>query len=710
MQRNHVMTKWMTKTTRPMPSGGSNNNHSGSDSSRGRSVSFHLELRPVVKVHANGPEGTDEDQTSERELTPTLRLQLPHRLQYGSFDKALELDADCRDKRTSPMPMRPVLHQTSKAKLSLRNRRRRRDRTRSESYACNSRSSESAPTPSEHGTGQQDRPLGRTKSALQLMTQLRAKVQTNSPAQVLPENPTKRHHRLVLLPSSPFWAVWNSLHLLALAYVSTIVPYHIALPSDQFTRWSYPLNRCIDVFYAVDILVNLRSAYVDPRTGDLVDDPKRIAVFYSRHWLLLDLAMALPLDLLLRDLNGHSSLTFMLRCMRLLRLAKLMRILQTQSLLDFCEDALGIGRNKLMVVKLLVSLALVAHLTACGFILAATFDSSQGGSWIVHNSLTHAPAVEIYVVALYWAFTMMTTVGFGDIVPITLIERVYSILAMVLSAGIYAYVIASMSAIVSLMNISHARYYDKINELNAYMANRGVPSELQVRTRKFVRYYLQKKTVFDEAALFDVLPSSLREELLAHYVKTVVQHLRFFQQVEPQFAADVALLLQPVFFAPQSLVVVMDTEASEMFIVSTGTLVVILTHAEGTAAGKKNQQLASIGHEQELPIATLHEGDHFGELALLCEHRQRRRMASVRAKSYCELHSLRYEHIQRAMKKYPLVRTKLVETAQLRWAVLKNLHDRGKLQILQTQCTSPAKVAMARHAAGGYDHDWATIV
>lgn len=697
------MTTWTTKTSRQPPSG-SNNNHS-SDSSQGRSISFNLELRPVVKLHPDGPEDDrDEVQAIERDVAPEQRLQLQRQPQYGSFlkpeiDNALE-PTDCKVKRTDLSPMRTVIHQRDKslARVSLRNRRRKhRDRTRSESYTPKNQGSESGPAQ----TKQQDLPLGRSKSALQLMTQLHGKLRTHTtqPFSECSQAPaaSTTGHRLVLLPSSPFWVVWNSLHLLALAYVSTIVPYHIALPSDQFTRWSFALNRCIDVFYAVDIVVNLRSAYVDPHTGELVDDPKQIAVFYSQHWLLMDLAMALPLDLVLRDVSGHSSLAFMLRCLRLLRLAKLMRILQTQSLLDFCEDTLGIGRNKLLVVQLLVSLALVAHLTACGFILAATFDSSPSASWIAHNNLTHAPAVEIYVMALYWAFTMMTTVGFGDIVPITLIERVYSILAMVLSAGIYAYVIASMSALVSLMNISHARYYDKLNELNAYIASRGVPSELQVRTRKFVRYYLQKKTVFDETALFEVLPSSLREELLTHYVKTVVQHLSFFQEVEPQFAADIALRLQPVFFAPQSLVIAVDTQASELFIVSSGTLVVVLQHEDPKT-------------EQELPIAMLHEGDHFGELALLCEHRQRRHMASVRAKTYCELHSLRYDYIQKAMKKYPLVRTKLVEMAQLRWEVLKNLHNQSKLQTLQTQCTSPAKVAMAAHAAGEYDHDWTTIV
>jgi hypothetical protein len=41
--------------------------------------------------------------------------------------------------------------------------------------------------------------------------------------------------------------------------------------------------------------------------------------------------------------------------------------------------------------------------------------------------------------ALYWACITMTTIGYGDISPINNIERIYVIMATLISCGIFGY-------------------------------------------------------------------------------------------------------------------------------------------------------------------------------------------------------------------------------------------------------------------------------
>ena len=50
-----------------------------------------------------------------------------------------------------------------------------------------------------------------------------------------------------------------------------------------------------------------------------------------------------------------------------------------------------------------------------------------------------------YLMAMYWAVTTMSTVGYGDISPGADNERLYNIVAMVFGVAFYSYIIASIS-------------------------------------------------------------------------------------------------------------------------------------------------------------------------------------------------------------------------------------------------------------------------
>ena len=48
-------------------------------------------------------------------------------------------------------------------------------------------------------------------------------------------------------------------------------------------------------------------------------------------------------------------------------------------------------------------------------------------------------AIGRFLIALYFAFTTITTIGYGDIIPNTNYERVIALLAMVGGSATYAY-------------------------------------------------------------------------------------------------------------------------------------------------------------------------------------------------------------------------------------------------------------------------------
>ena len=62
-----------------------------------------------------------------------------------------------------------------------------------------------------------------------------------------------------------------------------------------------------------------------------------------------------------------------------------------------------------------------------------------------------------YVAAMYWTFATISTTGFGDIVPITNSERIFSMWGMCLGLTVFSYFITVLSNILSVINASSVR-------------------------------------------------------------------------------------------------------------------------------------------------------------------------------------------------------------------------------------------------------------
>ena len=108
--------------------------------------------------------------------------------------------------------------------------------------------------------------------------------------------------------------IWNLIYApFQFAYLSTGNP-HVMIDI---------LERTIDVLFIFDVILNFRTVFKKPMTGELVTDPKKIAyhyIFSMNFWI--DLVASFPIEIILLFTGESRTET---RFIRLLKLTKLFR-------------------------------------------------------------------------------------------------------------------------------------------------------------------------------------------------------------------------------------------------------------------------------------------------------------------------------------------------------------------------------------------------
>ena len=333
---------------------------------------------------------------------------------------------------------------------------------------------------------------------------------------------------------------------------------------------------------------------------------------YVRSFFIFDLIGSLPWGVICNRLlvpgSGWISLAFL--CLfRLARVAALSRdFIRTPSRF-FIVRRLGI---------FLLWVGLVVHLVACGWVAVGGIPPDL-------------PPGRTYIRALYWSVTTLSTTGFGDITPKTEPQMVYTMLAMIMGAGLYATVIANIASLITRADTARAAFDEKMERLQTFMKYKKMPGTLQRRIFDYHQFLWESGLGHDHETLLKELSPALRRSVglfLNHHI---------LEQVPLLKGASTAVLhrlisgLRSVVYTPGDVIIHHGETGTNMYLINRGE-VEVLDPDQGC-------------------VATLREGEYFGELALLDPDRPRQ--ADVVAKTFCVLSMIDAETFSLVLRRFP---------------------------------------------------------
>uniref|UniRef100_A0A8C7D016 Potassium voltage-gated channel subfamily H member 7 n=1 Tax=Oncorhynchus kisutch TaxID=8019 RepID=A0A8C7D016_ONCKI len=468
-------------------------------------------------------------------------------------------------------------------------------------------------------------------------------------ADVLPEYKlqTPRMDRFTILHYSPFKAMWDWLILLLVIYTAILTPYSAAFllndREEQMRReCGYscnPLNVVdfmVDIMFIVDIVINFRTTYVN-LNEEVVSQPGKIAIQYFKGWFLIDMVAAIPFDLLIFGSGSDETTTLI----GLLKTARLLRLVRVARKLDRYSEY---GAAVLML--LMCIFALIAHWLACiwyaiGNVEKPYLEHNIGwldnlgvsiGKRYNYSDPSSGPSIkDKYVTALYFTFSSLTSVGFGNVSPNTNSEKIFSICVMLIGSLMYASIFGNVSAIIQRLYSGTARYHTQMLRVREFIRFHQIPNPLKQRLEEYFQHSWTYTNGIDMNTVLKGFPECLQADICLHLNQDLLESCKAFHGATKGCLRALAMRFQTTHAPPGDTLVHSGDVLTALYFLSRGSIEIL---------------------KDDIVVAILGKNDIFGEMIHLYS-KPGKSNADVRALSYCDLHTIQREDLLEVLDMYP---------------------------------------------------------
>ena len=401
-------------------------------------------------------------------------------------------------------------------------------------------------------------------------------------------------HTVCVIPvDNPWRTRWDIFIILLALYNSVSVPLEAGFSLEEDYIELEIVGYLFDSFFAIDILVNFRSAYMDAE-GKEVIQPKKIAWNYvASGRFIADLLATFPFEIL-ADIVGQFISTSKLKLIKLLKLVRLIRLRRIIAYLHTTHSFKVAMRG----ITILYILFLYMHLTGCLWVALTDQDTWNPTKDIGHTTHYYSDRFSQYITCAYYGTLLLLG---ADILPVTIAQVVYSTVFLLVAAILTALIYGHMMVLLDTLAEKREGLAREIEVVLKSLSSIGVSRELQSQVQThLIRTYDFRRQQEEFQALMEALSPSLRFQISMYLFEPALnQCLRL--KVSSKMSIVVAGCLTAEVCKPETTLVRMGDKAGLLFLISAGEFAVSTLNNEA----------------EEVETGLLGPGTYFGEVGIL---------------------------------------------------------------------------------------------
>ncbi|CAE6142977.1 unnamed protein product [Arabidopsis arenosa] len=472
------------------------------------------------------------------------------------------------------------------------------------------------------------------------------------------DSSTTTDKKNIINPQGSFLQNWNKIFLFASVIALAIDPLFFYIPIVDGERHCLNLHHnleiaasvlrtFIDAFYIIHIVFQFRTAYISPSSrvfgrGELVDDPKAIAIKYLSSYFIIDVLSILPLPQLvvlavIPNVNKPVSLItkdylitviFTQYIPRFLRIYPLYtEVTRTSGIVtetawagaawnlslymlashvfgalwylisveredrcwrEACEKRPEVCTFRFLYCDGNTSVRNDFLTTSCPFINPDDITNSTVFNFGIFTDALKSGIVESddfwkkFFYCFWWGLRNLSALGQNLNTSKFVGEIIFAVSICISGLVLFALLIGNMQKYLESTTVREEEMRVRKRDAEQWMSHRMLPDDLRKRIRRYEQYKWQETRGVEEENLLRNLPKDLRRDIKRHFCLDLLKKVPLFEIMDEQLLDAVCDKLKPVLYTENSYAIREGDPVEEMLFVMRGKLMSATTNGGRT--------------------------------------------------------------------------------------------------------------------------------